>query len=130
MLLSALNFTHEGKIDVIYIDPPYNTGARNWKYNNDFVEREDAYRHSKFINFLNKRFIFTRKLLSNKGIIICAIDDYEIHNVRHLMDSLFKRRKPIRNDYSSSSSKGEEMMTNILQQCMSICSFIQGTKIT
>jgi len=87
--LSVLNYTHAKSIDVICIDPPYNTGARNWKYNNDFVEREDAYRHSKFINFLNNRFILAKKLLSEKGIIICAIDDYEVHNVRHLMDFLF-----------------------------------------
>src|SRR3989338_11147786 len=44
--LSVLNYTHKGKIDVIYIDPPYNTGARDWKYNNDYVERDDAFRHS------------------------------------------------------------------------------------
>jgi len=87
--LSVLNYTHAKSIDVIYIDPPYNTGARNWKYNNDFVDNEDAYRHSKFINFLNNRFKLAQKLLSDKGIIICAIDDYEIQNVRHLMDSLF-----------------------------------------
>ncbi len=87
--LSVLNYTHAKSIDVICIDPPYNTGARNWKYNNDYVEREDAYRHSKFINFLNNRFVLAKKLLSEKGIIICAIDDYEVHNVRHLMDFLF-----------------------------------------
>jgi adenine-specific DNA-methyltransferase len=88
--LSVLNYTHAKSIDVIYIDPPFNTGARNWKYNNDFVDNEDAYRHSKFINFLNNRFKLAQKLLSGKGIIICAIDDYEVHNVRHLMDSLFR----------------------------------------
>lgn len=87
--LSVLNYTHAKSIDVICIDPPYNTGARNWKYNNDYVEREDAYRHSKFVNFLNNRFVLAKKLLSEKGIIICAIDDYEVHNVRHLMDFLF-----------------------------------------
>jgi len=87
--LSVLNYTHAKSIDVIYIDPPYNTGAKNWKYNNAFVDKEDAYRHSKFINFLNNRFTLAKNLLSPKGIIICAIDDYEIHNVRHLMDSIF-----------------------------------------
>lgn len=87
--LSVLNYTHKGKIDVIYIDPPYNTGARNWKYNNDYVDKEDAYRHSKFICFMQNRLVLAKKLLSNKGIIICAIDDYEVHNVRHLMDDIF-----------------------------------------
>ena len=76
--LSVLNYTHKGKIDVIYIDPPYNTGARNWKYNNDYVDKEDAYRHSKFICFMQNRLELAKKLLSNKGIIICAIDDYEV----------------------------------------------------
>ena len=87
--LSVLNYTHAKSIDVIYIDPPYNTGAKNWKYNNAFVDNEDAYRHSKFINFLNNRFVLAKKLLSDKGIIICAIDDYEVHNVRHLMDFIW-----------------------------------------
>lgn len=87
--LTALSYTHEGKIDVIYIDPPYNTGAKNWKYNNDYVDSDDAYRHSKFISFMRKRFIKAKKLLTEKGIIICAIDDYEEHNVRHIMDDVF-----------------------------------------
>ncbi|MBU2610298.1 MAG: hypothetical protein KJ606_05055 [Chloroflexi bacterium] len=50
--LSVLNYTHEKKVDVIYIDPPYNTGAKDWKYNNSFVDEEDAYRHSKWISFV------------------------------------------------------------------------------
>jgi len=87
--LSVLNYTHKGKIDVIYIDPPYNTGAKNWKYNNNYVDKEDTYRHSKFISFINRRLKLAKKLLSKSGIIICAIDDYEIHNIRHLMDDIF-----------------------------------------
>ena len=55
--LSVLNYTHAGKIDVIYIDPPYNTGKRDWKYNNDYVDKEDAYRHSKWLSFMNKRLL-------------------------------------------------------------------------
>src|SRR3989344_3395396 len=53
--LSVLNYTHAKKIDVIYIDPPYNTGAKNWKYNNSFVEKEDSFRHSKWLNMMEKR---------------------------------------------------------------------------
>jgi len=87
--LSVLNYTHKGKIDVIYIDPPYNTGAKNWKYNNNYVDKEDAYRHSKFISFMDRRLKLAKQLLSKSGIIICAIDDYEIHNIRHLMDDIF-----------------------------------------
>lgn len=87
--LTALTFTHEGKIDVIYIDPPYNTGAKNWLYNNDYVDKDDNYRHSKFISFIEHRIKSAKRLLSNKGILICAIDDYEVHNVRHLLDDIF-----------------------------------------
>ena len=87
--LVALSYTHYNKVDVIYIDPPYNTGAKNWKYNNDYVDKEDSYRHSKFLTFMNNRLKMAKKLLSDRGIIICAIDDYEEHNVRHLMDDIF-----------------------------------------
>ncbi len=53
--LEALRFTHAGKVDCIYIDPPYNTGARDWKYNNDYVDDNDAYRHSKWLAFMERR---------------------------------------------------------------------------
>lgn len=89
--LTVLNYTHKGKIDVIYIDPPYNTGNKSWKYNNRFVEKDDGYRHSKYLNFIEKRLNIAKKLLSPRGIIICAIDDYEYHNVRHLMDMIFEQ---------------------------------------
>ena len=75
--LYTLNFTHKKKIDVIYIDPPYNTGNRSWKYNNDYIDKEDSYRHSKWLSFMSKRLRLSRQLLSNNGILICAIDDYE-----------------------------------------------------
>lgn len=87
--LSVLNYTHRNKIDVIYIDPPYNTGNASWKYNNKIVDSEDAFRHSKFVSFLEKRLLLSRDLLSDKGIIVVTIDDYEIQNVRSLMDQIF-----------------------------------------
>lgn len=87
--LIALTYTHAGMIDVIYIDPPYNTGAKNWRYNNDYVDNEDGYRHSKFISFIRRRINIAKRLLSASGIIICAIDDYEVHNVRQIMDEVF-----------------------------------------
>ena len=61
--LSVLNYTHQKKIDVIYIDPPYNTGARDWKYNNNYVDKEDSWRHSKWLSFMNKRLSLAKKLL-------------------------------------------------------------------
>ena len=87
--LYLLEKTHRGKVDCIYIDPPYNTGSTSWKYNNDYVDRFDVYKHSKFASFLKARLALAKRLLSRQGIIAVAIDDYEIHNVRLIMDELF-----------------------------------------
>ncbi|MDE2010718.1 MAG: hypothetical protein KGI61_00825, partial [Patescibacteria group bacterium] len=70
--LSVLNFTHQGKIDVIYIDPPYNTGSTDWKYNNDYVDSNDTYRHSKWLSMMSKRLRLARRLLTEDGVLICA----------------------------------------------------------
>src|SRR3989339_966111 len=66
--LSVLNFTHQGKIDVIYIDPPYNTGAKDWKYNNDYVDGNDEFRHSKWLSMMKKRLQLGVRLLKDDGI--------------------------------------------------------------
>ena len=87
--LSVLNFTHQGKIDVIYIDPPYNTGAKTWRYNNDYVEKDDSYRHSKWLSFMNKRLRLAYNLLPDDGFLICAIDDNEIFTLGLLLDEIF-----------------------------------------
>lgn len=87
--LSVLNYTHKGKIDVIYIDPPYNTGARDWKYNNDYVDINDTYRHSKWILMMEHRLQLAKKLLSPKGFIVCAIDHNEVFTLGLLMDEIF-----------------------------------------
>ena len=71
--LTALSYTHEGKIDVIYIDPPYNTGNKDFVYNDSFVDSEDSYRHSKWLSFMNKRLKFAKKLLSDKGFILSQL---------------------------------------------------------
>ena len=76
-VLTALSYTHEGKIDVIYIDPPYNTGNKDFVYNDSFVDSEDSYRHSKWLSFMNKRLKIAKKLLSDKGVIFISIDDNE-----------------------------------------------------
>ena len=74
----ALTYTHRGKIDAIYIDPPYNTGARDWKYNNDYVESEDLYRHSKWLAFIERRLMVSRELLNPKSsTLIVTIDEKE-----------------------------------------------------
>ena len=87
--LSVLNYTHRGAVDVIYVDPPYNTGNKSWVYNNDYVEKEDSFRHSKWVSFFEKRLHLSRNLLSDRGIIVVTIDDYEIGTVRLLMDEIF-----------------------------------------
>ena len=87
--LSILNYSHKGKIDVIYVDPPYNTGATNWKYNNSYVDSEDPYRHSKWISFMYFRLRLARTLLSEEGIICITIDDYEFPRLFLVMEEIF-----------------------------------------
>ena len=93
--LQVLNYTHKGKIDVIYIDPPYNTGARDWKYNNDYVDSEDGYRHSKWISMMENRLKLAKKLLSDRGIMCIAIDHYELFSLGLLCDQLFEEKNRI-----------------------------------
>ncbi len=87
--LTALTFTHENKIDVIYIDPPYNTGNKDFKYNDSFVDKEDAYRHSKWLSFMDKRLRIAKRLLSDKGVIFISIDDNEQAQLKMLCDEVF-----------------------------------------
>ena len=90
--LTALSYTHEGKIDVIYIDPPYNTGNKDFVYNDAYVDTEDAYRHSKWLSFMNKRLRIAKRLLSDKGVIFISIDDNEQANLKLLCDEVFGER--------------------------------------
>lgn len=87
--LSVLNYTHKGKIDLIYIDPPYNTGATDWRYNNDYVDSNDQWRHSKWISLMRNRLSLAKNLLSERGIIYCAIDHYELFTLGLLCDEIF-----------------------------------------
>ena len=87
--LSVLNYTHKEKIDVIYIDPPFNTGARNWKYNNDYVDKEDAFRHSKWLSMMAKRLKIAKPLLKEDGVLICAIDENELWHLGSLLEEIF-----------------------------------------
>jgi len=90
--LSVLNYTHKGKIDVIYIDPPYNTGAKDWKYNNDYVDINDQWRHSKWISFMRNRLQVSKGLLKSDGIMIIAIDDNELATLSLLIDEIFPNK--------------------------------------
>lgn len=91
--LTALAYTHEGKIDVIYIDPPYNTGNNDFVYNDRFVDKEDSYRHSKWLSFMNKRLRIAKQLLSDKGVIFISIDDNEQAQLKLLCDDIFGQEK-------------------------------------
>ncbi|MFM8856792.1 MAG: DNA methyltransferase, partial [Actinomycetota bacterium] len=88
--LQLLLFTHRGKVDCIYIDPPYNTGARDWKYNNDYVESEDHYRHSQWLAFMERRLILCRDLLNPEAsALIITIDEREYLRRGMLIHQMF-----------------------------------------
>ena len=118
--LTALSYTHEGRIDVIYIDPPYNTGNKDFVYNDSFVDSEDSYRHSKWLSFMNKRLKIAKKLLSDKGVIFISIDDNEQANLKLLCDEIFRsydfvgtipwRKRTAKTDVPHSFSQDYEWM--------------------
>ena len=88
--LEALTYTHRGKIDAIYIDPPYNSGAKDWKYNNDYVEKEDLYRHSKWLAMIERRLLVARELLNPEAsVMIVAIDEKEYLRLGLLIEQNF-----------------------------------------
>lgn len=88
--LQALLYTHAGKVDAIYIDPPYNTGAKDWKYNNDYVDGEDAYRHSKWLSFMERRLKLAKRLLNpENSVLIVTIDEKEYLRLGLLMQQVF-----------------------------------------
>lgn len=87
--LSVLNYTHNNSVDVIYIDPPYNTGNKDFIYNDRYVDFEDGYKHSKWLNFMEKRLKIARNLLSNNGVLFISIDDNEQAQLKLLCDKIF-----------------------------------------
>lgn len=87
--LTTLAYTHEGKIDVIYIDPPYNTGNKDFVYNDSYVDNEDSYRHSKWLSFMSRRLRIAKRLLSERGVVFISIDDNEISQLKLLCDEIF-----------------------------------------
>ena len=89
-VLEALTFTHRGRIDAIYIDPPYNTGARDWKYNNDYVEGDDLYRHSKWLAMMERRLRVAGELLNpENSVLIVTIDEKEYLRLGLLLEQIF-----------------------------------------
>ncbi|MDJ0348944.1 DNA methyltransferase [Cryobacterium sp. PH29-G1] len=89
-VLELLTFTHEHSVDAIYIDPPYNTGSRDWKYNNDYVEGDDLYRHSKWLAFMERRLKVAKRLLNPEdSVLIVTIDEKEYLRLGLLLEQTF-----------------------------------------
>ena len=89
-VLKALTYTHRGKVDAIYIDPPYNTGAKDWKYNNDYVEGDDLYRHSKWLAMMERRLVLAKELLNPaNSVLIVTIDEKEYLRLGLLLEQIF-----------------------------------------
>lgn len=93
--LSMLNKTHKNKVDMIYIDPPYNTGNKDFKYDDNFVATEDGFRHSKWLSFMDKRLRLAKQLLTPDGFIAISIDEIEFHALKMLCDDIFDPRNYI-----------------------------------
>lgn len=93
--LHALLYAYESRVDCIYIDPPFNSGgARDWKYNNDYVAKDDAYRHSKWLSFMEKRLQIAKRLLNpSESVLIVAIDENEVHRLHMLLEQIFPASK-------------------------------------
>ncbi|HGY5925677.1 TPA: DNA methyltransferase, partial [Klebsiella michiganensis] len=89
-VLKALTYTHRGKVDAIYIDPPYNSGAKDWKYNNDYVEGDDIYRHSKWLAMMERRLLIAKELLNPAdSVLIVTIDEKEYLRLGLLLEQTF-----------------------------------------
>ena len=113
--LTALSYTHAGKIDVIYIDPPYNTGNKDFSYNDTFIDRENGYRHSMWLSFMDKRLEISKNLLSSRGTIFISIDDNELSRLKLLCDEIFGERNfiacPVRRRRKSQANLSKNIST-------------------
>lgn len=87
--LQLLLYCYEGKFDLIYADPPYNTGERDWKYNNAYVDKADVWRHSKWLAMMEKRLRLAKRLLKPDGVLIVTIDEHEVHHLGVLLETIF-----------------------------------------
>ena len=127
--LTTLAYTHVGKIDVIYIDPPYNTGNKDFIYNDSFVDSEDSYRHSKWLSFMAKRLRIAKKLLSDRGVIFISIDDNEQANLKLLCDETFGERNHV-TTFVWQSTAGSNTGTDIVTVTEYILVYTKNRLIT
>lgn len=106
-VLKALTYTHRGKVDAVYIDPPYNTGAKDWKYNNDYVESDDLYRHSKWLAMMERRLLLAKELLNpTDSVLIVTIDEKEYLRLGLLIEQTFPE--------AAARDAGIQMVTSVI----------------
>ncbi len=89
-VVQLLLYLYEGKVDCLYLDPPYNSGATDWKYNNRYVDAIDRYRHSKWLSMMERRLRLARRLLKPDGVLIVTIDENEVYHLGVLLEELFR----------------------------------------
>lgn len=112
--LHLLKKTHSGMIDVIYIDPPYNTGNKDFIYNDSFIDKTDGYRHSKWMSFISKRLEIARELLSDTGVIFISIDDNEQAQLKLICDEIFGEENFIASiTRNTNSSKNQSLYISV-----------------
>lgn len=110
--LQLLEYLYSGQVDCIYIDPPYNTGAKDWKYNNNYVDGSDTYRHSKWLSMMQKRLKLAKRLLNPKNsVLIVTIDEKEYLHLGCLLEELF-------------SDANIQMVTDIIKVVRRICLYV------
>ncbi len=114
--LSILNYTHAGKVDVIYIDPPYNTGNKDFIYNDNYVDSEDEFRHSKWLSFMEPRLKLAKNLLKDDGAIFISIDDIEQASLKMLCDEIFGSDNIVSNSIVVAAPAGTQSSVSVAQQ--------------
>lgn len=136
--LQMMQYTHKNKVDVIYIDPPYNTGNTDFVYNDKIVDNEDSWRHSKWLSFMNKRLRLARELMTDEGVIFVSIDDNELYQLKLLMDQIFGEENFITDIKWRANPRGRttskfvgKVFENILMYSLNIEKFkIKDKKVT
>lgn len=116
--LRLLEKTHRGKIDVIYIDPPYNTGGKDFVYDDKYVVAEDTFRHSKWVSFMHKRLLIAQKLLSERGVVFISIDDNELYQLKMLCDDVFGADNFVANLVWAAGRKNDSKYISISHEYM------------
>src|SRR5690242_8666023 len=126
--LAVLNFTHNEAIDLIYIDPPYNTGNNDFIYNDKYVDKEDSFRHSKWLSFMEKRLKLAKNLLKSTGVIFISIDDNEQAPLKMLCDEIFGEENFIAMFKWNRVKKAPSLSSSVRTKYEYIIAFSKGTR--